>query len=235
MAKLTTLESYNYILRNCGEEEVENLNNLTGIQAVAWDKLIEALMEICTDQNTRYKFLESDGVIPMVTGSYRYLISTLTYGADLQKEDKESFLAKDFGKRIKYRTPQEFDKDYPDGIENVRYGCPTEYTRYGGYIVLNTTQTATENGKNVTFRYWKIPTLPAIASPSVQLDIPEPFDRILLVPLATMKVLAYLGNDEAIAYKMQVFGDGRDAQGTLDKLKEIYSSPEIKPRVTYQF
>jgi hypothetical protein len=235
MAKLTTLQLENAILRNCGESEVENLNNLTGIQSVIWDKLTEALLDICTEQNTQYKFLEADGAIPMVTNSYRYLISELTSGADMQKEDRESFLAADFAKIIKYRTPQEFFNDYPGGINGVRFGCPTEYTRYGGYIVFNNTQTAAENGKNVTFRYWKLPTLPATGSPSVTLDIPEPFDRTVLVPLATMKTLAYLGNDEAIVHKLQVFGDGRDVEGSLAKLKQIYLSPEIKPRVTYIF
>lgn len=230
MAKLTTLQNFNNILRNIGEEEVVNLNNLTGIQLVAWDKFIEALMEICVDQNTRWDFLEADGSIPMVTGSYRYLISGLTNGSDMQQEDKESFLAKDFGIHLKYKTQQEFDKAYPSGIEDERFGCPTEYTKYGGYIVFNTEQTATENAKNVSFKYWKMPTIPATASPSVQLDIPEPFDRILLVPLATMKTLAYLGNDEAVVYKMMVYGDGRDVEGNLAKLKELYCSPDLKPR-----
>lgn len=235
MAKLTTLEVFNGVARNCGEATVTGLTSLSGIQLVIWDKIIEALTEICTDQNTRLDFLEADGVIPMVTGSYRYLISTLTYGADMQQEDKESFLAKDFGQHIKYRTQQEFDNDYPDGIENVHYGCPSQYTKYGGYIVFNRTQTATENGKNVTFKYWKQPTLPDTTTPSTTLILPEPFDRILLVPLASMKVLAYLGNDEAAIYKMQVYGDGGDVEGTLARLKAIYSSPDLKPRVTYTF
>lgn len=235
MAKLTTLEIFNAVARNCGEEVVADLVSLSGFQLVIWDKIIEALSEICTDQNTRFDFLEADGVIPMVTGSYRYLISGLTNGADMQQEDKESFMAKDFGRKIKYRTQQEFDNDYISGIEDVRFGCPSAYTKYGGYIVFDKEATANENGKNVTFKYWKHPTAPNTATPTATLDIPEPFDRNCLVALATMKSLAYLGNDEAAVWKMQVYGDGRDLEGSLAKLKQIYSSPDLKPRVTYKF
>jgi len=235
MAKMTTLEIVNAVLRNCGEETVAGVASLSGLQLVVWDKIIEALTEICTDQNTRLDFLEADGVIPLVTGSYKYQISALTNGADMQQEDKESFLAKDFSQKIKYRTQQEFDNDYRGGIEDVRFGCPTEYTKYGGYIVFNREATAAENGKNVTFKYWKHPTLPSTSAGSSTLDIPEPFDRLLLVALASMKVLAYLGNDEAVVYKMAVYGDGNLVEGSLAKLKELYSSPDLKPRVTYKF
>lgn len=233
MAKLTTLQLFNAIMRNCGEEEVENMNNLTSFQNIAFDKLIEALTEICTDQNTKWQFLEGDGAIPMVTGSYQYQISALASGSDLQEEDKESLIAKDFGQKIKYITPQEFDKLYLNGV--IEYGCPTRYTKYNGYFVFNKIASAVENGKDVSFRYWKQATLPDTDSPSATLDIPEPFDRLLLIPLASMKTLAYLGNDEAAVHKLTVFGDGRDMEGSLAKLKEIYSSPELKPRVTYNF
>jgi hypothetical protein len=232
MAKLTTLEIVNGVLRNCGEEVVADLVSLSGFQLVVWDKVIEALTDICSDQNTRFDFLEADGVIPMVTGSYRYLISGLTYGADMQQEDKESFLAKDFGRKIKYITQQEYDDKYRS---TLGFGVPTEYTKYGGYIVFNKTQTANENGKNIDFKYWKHPTAPDTDAPTASLDIPEPFDRNCLIALATLKSLVYLGNDEAVVWKMQVYGDGGEIEGTLAKLKQIYSSPDLKPRVTYKF
>lgn len=233
MAKLTTLQIFNSIMRNCGEEEVENMNNLGSLQSIAFDKLIEALMEICTEQNTKWNFLEDDGVIPMALNSYQYLISSLESGSDLQEDDRESFLAKDFGQRIKYITPQEFNKKYPSGV--TEYGCPTEYTKYKGYFVFNKIASSNENAKNITFRYWKMPTLPATSSPNATLDIPEPFDRLLLIPLASMKVLAYLGNNEAAVHKLSVYGDGGNMEGSLAKLREIHSSPELKPRVTYAF
>jgi hypothetical protein len=229
---MTTLEIVNGILRNCGETTVADLVSLSGVQLVVWDKLLEALGEICSDQNTRLEFLEKDGAIPLTTGNNKYLISGLASGADMQQEDGESFVALDFDRRIKYITPQEFDTKYSSAVDS---GLPTEYTKYAGYIVFNKKATSTENGKSITFRYWKHPTAPSISTPSVALDIPAPFDRNLLVALATLKVLAYLGSDEAVVYKLTVYGDGRDVEGSLAKLKEIYSSPKIKPRVTYHF
>lgn len=228
MAKLTTLEIFNGVARNCGEEVVASLTALSGLQLVIWDKIIEAIQEVCGDQSTRWKFLESEGTVPLTTGNYKYQISALTYGADMQKEDKESFLAKDFGQRIKYATPQDFDKDYPYGV--IDQGLPDRYMIYAGYINFNKKATATENGKNVTFRYWKQPTIIYTATPSANIDIPEPYDRLVIVALATMKVLMYLGNDEAVTYKMMVYGDGRDIKGNFAKLYELYGSPDLKAR-----
>ena len=87
MAKLTTLEIVNNVLRNCGEEEVENLNNLSGIQSTVWDKIIEALLEICTDQDTRLKFLEEEGAVIMVEDTYKYSIASLE-PEEVEKERK---------------------------------------------------------------------------------------------------------------------------------------------------
>lgn len=237
MAKLTTLEIYNGILRNCGEQTVASLASLSaGLQTVAWDKLSEALVEICTDQNTRWQFLEAFGIVTLSTNNYRYLISSLTTpsaGSDMQREDRESFIQPDSGNRIKYLTPQEWDRKYPKGIETAMTGYPTEYTKFAGYLIFNKYATASENGDLVNFRYWKHPTMPATGSPNATLDIPEPFDRLVLIPLATMKTMVYLGNDEAAAHRVTVFGNGQDIEGNLAKLHEIYGSPELKPRVSF--
>lgn len=233
MAKLTTLEIVNAVLRNCGERsDLSGLTSLSGIQSVVWDKIIEALNEICTDQNTRLQFLEDDGQVPLATGAYRYLISGLASGSDMQREDRESFVQPDSGNRIKFKTPQEWDQLFPQGIQTSMTGYPTRYMKYGGYIYFDKYATAAENGDVVNFRYWKHPTYPATGSPSATLDIPEPFDRLVLVPLATMKTLIHLGNDEAVAYKLMVYGDGRDVEGNFAKLLEIYGSPDIKPRLS---
>ena len=234
MSKMTTLQIFNAILANSGERsDLTGLTALAGIQNVAWNKLIEALVEICADQNTQWQFLESIGQIPLATGQYRYQISGLTLGADMQREDRESFRQPDTGVNIVCLTPQEWDKKFPNGIQSSSTGYPSYYMKYGGYIYFDKYATANENGKNVDFRYWKHPTYPATGTPSGVLDIPEPFDRILLVPLATMKTLIHLGNDEAIAYKLQVYGDDeRTIEGSLNQMKEIYGSPDLIPRVS---
>lgn len=234
MAKLSALQATNKVLQNIGEaSNLTVLTSLSTIQQLCFDKINEAIQDICTDENTRWKFLESEGQIPMTTGNYKYLISGLTYGADLMFEDIESFRQEDSSTRLKYLTPQEWDNAYIEGIGASRTGYPNQIMRYAGYFVVNNQATATQNGKIIYFRYWKTPAYYAEASPSGTVDIPEPFDRTLLVPLATLKVMAYLGSEEAALYKVQVFGNGSDIEGALDKMKRIQSSPIIKPRMTY--
>lgn len=235
MAKLSALQTYNEVARNCGESTVTDLNTLSGLQNVIWNKIIEAIQDICTDEEAQLSFLEDSGEIPMTTGNYQYLISDLTSGADLLKEDEKSFRQSDAGQKITYLTAQEWDAKYPDGIGSDRVGCPTEYTRYGGYFVFNKQAGTTENGKNISFRYWKLPSYYDTSTPAGTVDIPEPFDRTCMVALATLKVLTYLGNEEASVYKMQVFGDGDKVEGSLDKLRRIYCSPKLKPRMSYVF
>lgn len=235
MAKLTALQVFNAVARNCGEPTVTGLTTLSGSQLVIWDKIIEAIQDICTDENTRWQFLEAEGEVPMTTGNYKYLISDLTNGSDMMVEDRESFRQEDSGYQIKYMTPQEWDNEYISGIGTDRQGFPDRYTKYGGYLVFNNQATGTQNGKNIKFRYWKLPTYYDENTPTGTCDIPEPFDRTLLVALATLKVLTYLGNDEAGIYKLQVFGNGQDIEGSMEKMKRIFSSPILKPRMTYKF
>lgn len=231
MAKLTTLQMVNLILRNIGEESsLADLSNLTNIQQIAFDKLVESVQEISTDEYTQWKFLESEGSITLTTGNYKYLKSAVT---DLQRYDRNTFRQEDSGNNLKYLNPDQWDEFYPNGITSNMTGYPDRFTDYAGYFVFNRQATSNENSKTVKFRYWRQPTLPDTASPSATLDIPEPFDRLVLVSLATMKVLTYLGNDEAIVYKVIVFGDGRDQDGNYQRLIETYASPEIKPRVSF--
>jgi len=235
MAKLTALEVFNAVTRNCGEAVASDLANLVGLQLVIWDKIIEATQDISTDGNTKLQFLEATGLIPMVTGQYQYEISALTAGSDLMNEDRESFHSIDNGDILKYRTQQEWIEDYPSGIASTSIGYPSKFTKYGGYFIFNNCAGADQNGKNITFKYWKLPSYYSVSAPTGTGDIPEPFDRTCLVALATLKVLLYLGSDEAQYYKVQVFGNGGDIEGSLDKMKRIYSSPILKARVKYVF
>lgn len=235
MAKLTAQEILNEVLRNCGEATVSALTSLTGIQLLAWNKITEALQDITTDQNTHWSFLESVGIVPLTTGNNAYTITALTTGSDMQQEDIESFRSADADKKINYISPQQFDLENPKGITSAKTGYPDNYTKFAGQIVFDRQATATQNGKNINFRYWKHPTYFSTSTSTGTCDIPEPFDRTLLVALATLKVLTYLGSSEAIVYKLQVFGDA-SMEGSLGKMKEMYSSPKMqKLRMTYQF
>lgn len=222
----------NRILRNAGEEsDLTALTNLTSIQQVAFDKLTEAVQDVCVDESTQYKFLEKEGSITLVTGSYKYAKATVA--SDMQLYDRRSFVQPDSGNKVIFKTPQEWDELYPSGITSTVTGYPDNFMEFAGYFVLNKQATATENGKLVNFRYWRQPTLPDTATPSGTLDIPEPFDRLVLVSLATLKLLAYLGSDDAIIYHGQVFGDSSKGQdGSMQKLIDAYASPDLKMRLS---
>lgn len=233
MAKLNAMQVLNVVLQNIGEATVSSTTALTGIQLICWDKVTEALQDIVTDQNTRWAFLESLGRIPLTTNNYAYTVTALTTGSDMMMEDKESVRTADASRRIKYVTPQEFDDLYPKGITTAHTGYPEIYTKYAGQFVFNKQATTNENGDFVDFRYWKFPTYYATATATGTNEIPEPFDRTLVAALATLKVLTYLGNAEAAVYKVQVFGNDRDIEGSLDKMKRLHTSPLLKPRMTY--
>jgi hypothetical protein len=235
MSKLTALEALNGVLENIGEEQVTVLTGLTGIQLIAWNKLNESVNDVCSDQDGRWKFLESLGEITMTTGNNEYLVSALTSGSDINDEDRESFKQTDSGKNITYLTPQEFDQMYPKGISTDRTGYPDYFTKYADTFVVDKQATATQNGKTIDFRYWKTPTYYSTSTATGTSEIPEGFDKNVIVAIATMKVLSYLGNDEVLSYKTLVYGDGRDLEGSIDKLKRLYTSPTLKPRMTYRF
>lgn len=235
MAKLNALQALNRVLKNIGEAEVAALTSLSSLQALAFDKLNEAIDDVCTDENTRWQFLEKLGRVEMTTANYQYQITALTSGSDMMREDRESFSQADSGYNVKYITPQEFKALYPKGITTAVTGYPDKYTKHAGYLKFNKRATATQNTKYIDFEYWKLPTKYSTATATGTIDMPEPFDLTVIVNLATMKVLAYLSNEEAAVYKAHVYGDGRDAQGSLDKLKDIYASPDLRPRMTYQF
>jgi len=234
MSKINALDALNRVLENIGEEQVSVLTSLNTVQLMCFNKLNEAIQDVATENNGRWQFLECLGVIPMTTGSYQYTITALTSGSDLAEEDRDSFRQADSGENLTYITPQKFDSLYPKGIITDVTGYPDKFTKYGGKFVFNKQATATQNGKDINFRYWKHPTYYATATATGTTDIPEPFDISVIVNLATMKALAYLGNnEEAEIYKVRIYGDGRNVEGAFEKLKEHYSSPEIKPRVSY--
>ena len=235
MAKLTAIQTLNAVLRNIGEAQVASITALTGIQLVAWDKITEAMQDLVTDQNTRWSFLESLGQVTLSTGNNAYTITGLTSGSDMMIEDKESVRSSDSGRRIPYKTPQEWDAMYPKGITTDATGYPDFYTKYANQFVFNKQASSVQNTKNIDFRYWKLPTYFATATSTGTTEIPEPFDRTLLVALATLKTMTYLGNPEASVYKVQVFGNDRDIEGSLDKMKRLFTSPLLKPRMTYRF
>ena len=234
MAKLSALEAFNEVSRNIGESTVTDIAALSGLQLVIWNKIIESIQEISTDQNTRLSFLEALGTATMTSGYNQYPVPS-----DMQVEDIESFRQPDSGYNIKYMTPQEWDEEYPKGIDSSRVGYPTRYTKFAGNIVFNNQAGGNEDGKEVRFRYWRTPTYYSTATATSTCDIPEPFDRTCLVAMATLKVLDYLGSDEAEKYRLQVYGGlttrGQYVEGSLDKLRDIYSSPRLKPRMSYIF
>lgn len=234
MAKITVLEAVNKVLKNIGETgTLTVLTALTPIQLLAFDKLNEAIMDIATDQNYKWKFLEKSGRVALATGTSTYVVTSLTTGTDAIRFDLESFRSVDSGQNLNFLIPQEFDATYPAGIGTTNTGYPQNFTEFEGAIAFDSSVGASINGKYINFRYWKRPTLFSTTTTTGTVDIPEEFQLSVLINMATEKVLAYLQNEEAKYYHLEVYGDGAEKEGSFAKMKENLMSPELKPRFTY--
>ncbi len=228
MAKKTNLELLNRVLRNIGEDTVSDLTSLNDIQMLSFNALNEAIIETATEDF--WQPLESLGTITMTTSVYSY-----DEPSDLWRVDIYSFRQTDKKNNLDFLTPQEWDDEYPEGIGTDKTGYPTEITRFGGKFYINKQPTSTQNGKYIRYRYWKRPTLFTTATDTSTCWIPEGFDETLLVDYATFKVLSHQGDDEAKTYYVKVFGDGKLQEGSLNKMRRIFKSGLLKPRVTYHF
>ena len=226
MAKKTNLALLNRVLRNIGEDTVAALTALTDVQMLAFNALNEALIEIASEEF--WQPLESLGTMTMTTSGYSY-----DEASDMWEPDKESFRQVDNKDHLAFRTPQEWDEDYPEGIGTDKTGYPTEISRYGNKFYVNKQATSTQNGKYIRYRYWKRPTMLTTATATETCWIPEGFDETILIDYATFKVLSHQGDEEAKVFYVKVFGDGRLNEGSLRSMKRLFRSSTLKPRVTY--
>ena len=215
MAKLTALEILNEVLQNAGLPTVSALTALTGIQNVAWDAINEVIQDLGTSDH--WKTLEASGAITLGSNTSTY--STATDQADV---DYESFRYNQT-KKLPYRTPQEFDRQY---LTQTSTGTPNVITEFGGYWRPYYIPDVAAHGKIISYRYWSKPTLLTTATSTGTCWIPETYDRTVLVNLATYRVLHYRGHPEAQVYYQKVYG-GQNEEGSIVKFKRIHRSPSL--------
>lgn len=213
MAKLTLLQLINHILRNLGESTVSSTTSLSGLSYLVFNTINELLYDI--GFNDRLSPLETMKTITFSSG-----VSTYAYPTDIFAFDKDSF--KYNGKyEVVYYTPQKFDREYKQATNS---GEPNKIYKFAGnwnlYPIPNT------NG-SITYRAWQFPTIYDTDTASGTSYMPEGFDRTLLADYVTYKILHYKNNPEAQVYYVKVFGDGRNNEGSLDKFKRLYRSPDL--------
>ncbi len=227
MAKLTALQIVNNILKNIGEAgDLSALTSLTSIQQLCFDKANESIIELAG--LAKWMPLEAQGTSTMLTST-----STYTPPTDMAEENIDTFRLPDYnGVALRYyKTPAEWDSDYPKGITTERTGWPSGIMRFNNTFYLNTIPLAAQNTKRITFRYWQLATKLTTATATGTCWIPEGMDDLVLVNLATYKVLAYKGNPEAMDYYNRVFGRGQNDKGYLEQMKKLYSSPRVRMEI----
>ena len=228
MAKRTTLELVNSVLKNIGEAgTLTVLTSLTKIELLAFDKLNESIVELAG--LAQWMPLEATGTALMLTGTNTYGVPT-----DLLSEDEDSFRLPQNGNgsRMGYcKSPADWDAAYPKGITTDRPGWPTVIMRFGTYWHINTMPLAAQNNKTINFRYWQRPVLLETAAPTGTCWVPEQMDDLVLVNLATYKVMVYKGSSEASEYYQRVFGRGQNDQGNLTRMKSLYSSSVVRLQI----
>lgn len=219
MAKSNALQILNKVLNNLGEPATSagSFASISGLALLVFNTMNEVVYDLGND----YKFQENevDISITMATG-----VSTYTASVSLVDFDKKSF-SYDGKVPLPYYTSERIDREYP---VKTNTGIPQVAWYWAQFFRVIPIPAASENGKLLTFRGWRIPAIYDTASTAGISFIPEGFDLTLLANWVTFKVLAYKGNPEAQVYYSKVFGtaDGK-MEGQLDKYKRSHGSPQM--------
>jgi len=204
MAKATLLTLVNKVLSNLGESQVSSTTSLTGLSLLAFNTLNELLYEI---------FVSPDRLRPAetkVTLTLTSNISTYAMPSDIYAFDKDSFIYND-KQEIVYYTPQRFDREYKQATHT---NIPDKVYQFAGYWHFYPIPNSTANGKEVSYRAWKYPTVYDTNSASGTSIMPEGFDVTLLADYATFKIMHYKQNPQAAIYFKKFLGMG----GTMKAL-----------------
>jgi len=216
MAKQTLLQLINKVMANLGEAQLASTTGLSGISLLAFNTLNELLYDIAF--NDRLKPLETN-----VTMTLTVNVSTYADPTDLFAFDKDSFRYNEATEVVFY-TPQRFDREYKTQTDT---GIPNKIYEFAGYWKPYPIPDANADGKLIKYRGWKNPTPYDTATPTGTSYMPEGFDLTLLADFTTYKILHYKENVQAQVYYAKVFGDGRNNEGSLDKFKRLFRSPDL--------
>lgn len=218
MAKATIVEVLNKIQENLGESKTGagSLSSISGLALLIFNTLNEVLYDVANEYKLQPN--EVDISITMVTGQ-----ATYTASLSLTDFDKDSFKY-NYSQPLSYYTPQKFDREFNT---QTNTGIPQIIYYWGGFFRPYPIPAASESGKIMKFRAWRVPALYSIANTTNTSYMPEGYDVTLLANYVTWKILSYKQNAEANTYALKVFGDGKMMEGQLDKFKRTHGSPQI--------
>jgi len=217
MAKATLLALVNQVLSNLGESQVTVTTSLSGISLLAFNTINEILYAI---------FVSKDKLQPCETNCTITLTSNVaTYAIDggVFDFDKDSFIYNS-EQEIVYYTPQRFDREYKKATDT---NVPDKIYQFAGYWRPYPVPNTTAHNKTITYRAWKYPTAYATATATGTSIMPEGFDLTLLADYVTYKIMHYKENPQAQVYYAKVFGDGRNDDGSLNRFKSLFKSPDL--------
>ena len=217
MAKQSALQLVNKVLENLGEtSNLTVLTSLSGLSLMVFNIINEVLYEIAFEDH--YSCLEEDGTITLSTG-----VSSASIASDMYAFDKDSFRYNEEA-QVYYYTPQRFDREYKTQTDT---GIPDKIWKWKDTWRPYPIPSSGANTKTIKYRYWKLPTILATATPTGTCWIPEGFDLTLLADWVTYKIMHYKHNEETPVYYSKVWGDGRENEGNLATFKRLYRSPDI--------
>jgi len=219
MAKSTALEILNKVQSNLGEVKTNagSFASISGLALLIFNSMNEVLLELANE----YKYMDLETDISVTLSSNT---ATYTSSVALTEFDKDSFNYNN-EKPIPYYTTQRMDRDFPI---KTNTGVPKVAWYWGGYFRVHPIPAASEHGKVLRFRGWKVPDLYSTASTAGTSFVYEGHDLTLLANWVTFKVLAYKSNPEAQVYYSKVFGtsDGK-MLGQLAQYKANRGSPQL--------
>ncbi len=216
MAKQSLLQMINKVLSNLGESSVTATTSLSGLSLMVFNTLNELLYDI--GFNDRLMPLETN-----VTMTLTQNVSTYAVPSDIFAFDRDSFRY-DTGTEVVFYTPQRFDREYKSATD---VNNPDKIYQHAGYWRPYPIPGASANGKTITYRAWKYPTIYSTDTAAGTSYMPEGFDLTLLADYVTFKILHFKQNEEAKVYYAKVFGDGKDNEGSLSKFKTLFRSPDL--------
>lgn len=216
MAKQTLLQLVNRVLGNLGESQVSSTTTLSGISLMVFNTINEVLYEIFFSEKLRP--VETVCTITLTSNISTYAIDTGIFDFD-----KDSFIYNG-QTEVEYYTPQRFDRETKSATST---GEPSRIYQFGGYWRPYPVPNSVADGKTITYRAWRYPVVMNTDTATMTCDMPEGFDITLLADYVTFKIMHYKGNEQANLYYGKVFGDNRNNEGSLDKFKRLFRSPDL--------
>lgn len=230
MARSTTLQLINKVLKNCGLATTTSLSSMTTSQIVCFDALNEAIQEISNTEPLNIYEKAYSLTMSSATRSIAQPGSMLDF-------NKESFYNEESDKEMGFLAWENYFREHSDPtVASENKGQPASISYFREKFYVTPQPNANSHGSKIFFKGWEVPRLLATAATGgATCRMPEDFEETLLVNLATYKAMHYFGMAEASLYYNKVFGIEGDPQqeGSLAKFIRRYRSSDLQPKFSY--